>query len=672
MVTPNYQQHKKEVLDIYNSYREICEMLSQKPEDGIVREADKIRRDIFNLMILGEAKSGKSTFINAFLGCEVVPMDVRQCTSAIITIRHGEEFTLVAKKAAGDSIKKTGYEAITRFLKKHAAIPDEYRKIPIAAINNKLLIPHKGNPIPPRAFDRFLASVQEENTYGLSPDQFEQCIRAYIASCRSTWKDIITKIEITYKLPESMQGIAIIDSPGVGASGYIGKITEDYIEQANAIIFVKSLVGQAIESAPFQKFLQQNCQERKKENLFLAFTGKSNYTDQEFDRLKEQALTTYENSINREKIIFVDSKVQLFLNHCRSLKTSADIEAYFDLLDKEGNAYDPVINRWYRAKGNITAFEESLSKASNFQCVHDKIERFARGAHYLQLIDFLDAIGQDLNRHKSIYSKKREIVNDHLQDSDALKRAVDAQTEKIIDIYNKLHEGLRKVEDEFTTGSQSIEAKAKSMGDDYKKRLESFRRLDDWEIGDGTFNKLRTITLNAINEAQSFRDKMAKEVIATCNKELIRCIEDPKDFPPENWQPIFTGADFDRINEETKAEHSGYTPGKCFSRDTRYYHKKDHIAHMIDVIEPKLFNTTIPQMKANLYDYLDKCVEAYTAKLNANRAAEEKAYNELVKKQLDNDSLLEEFNKLQEQLFQIEACLEHINAQRKELKNYAG
>ena len=39
-------------------------------------QAQKIREEIFNLMILVEAKSGKSTFINAFIGKEVVPMDV--------------------------------------------------------------------------------------------------------------------------------------------------------------------------------------------------------------------------------------------------------------------------------------------------------------------------------------------------------------------------------------------------------------------------------------------------------------------------------------------------------------------------------------------------------------------------------------------------------------------
>ncbi|WP_367400445.1 dynamin family protein [Brachyspira aalborgi] len=37
-------------------------------------------------MVIGKAKSGKSTFINAYLKKEVLPMDVRQCTSSIIKI----------------------------------------------------------------------------------------------------------------------------------------------------------------------------------------------------------------------------------------------------------------------------------------------------------------------------------------------------------------------------------------------------------------------------------------------------------------------------------------------------------------------------------------------------------------------------------------------------------
>lgn len=66
-------------------------------------------------MILGEAKSGKATFINAFIGKEVVPMDVIQCTSAIIKINRGREFKLIAKSVAGVQEIISGYDKICEF-----------------------------------------------------------------------------------------------------------------------------------------------------------------------------------------------------------------------------------------------------------------------------------------------------------------------------------------------------------------------------------------------------------------------------------------------------------------------------------------------------------------------------------------------------------------------------
>ena len=74
------------------------------------------------LMIAGEAKSGKSTFINAYLGTEILPMDVRQCTSSVVEIRYGAEFVLNATYADGRKQKVSGEEAITKFLTTNAYI----------------------------------------------------------------------------------------------------------------------------------------------------------------------------------------------------------------------------------------------------------------------------------------------------------------------------------------------------------------------------------------------------------------------------------------------------------------------------------------------------------------------------------------------------------------------
>src|SRR3712207_7146112 len=58
------------------------------------KELQQEKRDIENrrfvVMIVGEAKSGKSSFIDAYLKTDVLPIDVKQCTNALIHIRHSE------------------------------------------------------------------------------------------------------------------------------------------------------------------------------------------------------------------------------------------------------------------------------------------------------------------------------------------------------------------------------------------------------------------------------------------------------------------------------------------------------------------------------------------------------------------------------------------------------
>lgn len=43
---------------------------SSQLDKDIQRKADEIRNNVFKIFVTGEAKSGKSTFINAFLGID--------------------------------------------------------------------------------------------------------------------------------------------------------------------------------------------------------------------------------------------------------------------------------------------------------------------------------------------------------------------------------------------------------------------------------------------------------------------------------------------------------------------------------------------------------------------------------------------------------------------------
>lgn len=96
----NFKEIKEDVLSFYDEMLETVKKCGYSEDDtslkGLASQAEKIKDDRFCLLIAGEAKSGKSTFINAYLGTEILPMDVRQCTSAVVEIGYGKEFCLKA------------------------------------------------------------------------------------------------------------------------------------------------------------------------------------------------------------------------------------------------------------------------------------------------------------------------------------------------------------------------------------------------------------------------------------------------------------------------------------------------------------------------------------------------------------------------------------------------
>lgn len=146
MVT-NYKTAKEDVLRYYEELLEIVDASGFSKTDTSLEalrvQADRIKEDKFCLMIAGEAKSGKSTFINAYLGTDILPMDVRQCTSSVVEIRYGAEFVLNATYADGKIKSIKGESAITDFLTTNAALDDEYRDIPIPTINNEIIVKYQ-------------------------------------------------------------------------------------------------------------------------------------------------------------------------------------------------------------------------------------------------------------------------------------------------------------------------------------------------------------------------------------------------------------------------------------------------------------------------------------------------------------------------------------------------
>lgn len=680
MISKDYKQNKKQVLALYDEYVKSSEARNKKIDDSIREQADKIRNEIFNLMILGEAKSGKSTFINAYLGKEVVPMDVRQCTNAIIKIRRGDKFELVAKSAAGGKTVISGFEKIRDFLKSHATISDKYRNIPITTINNELLIKYKGRKIPSKIMSSFLEAEAKDNIFNMNIDEYNKLIREYVAENAANWGKIVTEIDIIYPLPEEMQGITIIDSPGVGAGGNVGRIAEDYISKANAIIFVKSLSGQALESSSFMNFLRTNCTNRKKESLFLVLTGKSNLQGLEFASLREQAIEMYKNDIKQEKIICVESKIQLFLNKCRELGTEEKIDEFFDKLDEAGDDFDPASKRWLKSKGNMSKFEESMEELSNFNSVQAAIEKFARVANYLQLIEFLENLEKECVRYKGIYSDSLKVAEENVDDPIALEDRIREKKNEIDEVYAKITQGIMEIYKKYTdniNGEGVIMNEAAKKQEEYKEQLENFCQLPESEITDTTFSSMKKMTLDAIDGTKDFRWEMANRVIEECNQKLIQYTDDPSKIPAEAYTPNFTESDFDAIDDDAREKTSGYKEvedGLTFKSVERvpYHHLKAHVMIVANSIHMRLDNDIIPKMTDNVVNYVTKCRETYTDKLTEHKSELEEEYQKLLEDRDSNEKRRANVEELKEKVAVVDIQLKGISDLREELKNYVG
>ena len=680
MISKDYKQNKKQVLALYEAFKRACEEAGKQVSANIEDQAQKIKDEVFNLMILGEAKSGKSTFINAYLGREVVPMDVRQCTSAIIKIRRGEEFKLVAKTAAGGRTTITGYEKIRDFLKNHAAISDKYRNIPITTINNEILIKYKGKNIPTKIMESFLEAEAKDNMFNMDLEEYNRLIKEYIKENRDSWGKIITEIEIVYPLPEAMQGITLIDSPGVGAGGNVGVIAEEYIKNANAIIFVKYLKGQAIESTTFMNFLRNNCTDRKKESLFLVLNGKSDLQGSEYASLMEQAVQMYGNDIRPEKIIGVDSKVQLFLNKCRELGTEEAIDTFFEELAAADEDFAPASNCWLKSmrKGGMPVFEEKMGEMSNFGSVHAAIEKFARVANYYQLIEFLENLEKEYQRYHGMYASVLSEAKENMDDPEALADRIKAKKKEIAEVYVKINQGIDEIYRKYTdniSGEGVIMSEAEAKKAAYEAKLANFKQLPEGEISETTFSSMKKMTFDAIDETKEFRREIANRVIEECNQRLIQYTDDPSKIPAEAYTPNFTETDFAAIDDDAREKSSGYDEvesGLTFKSVERvpYHHLKEHVKLVANSISNRLGDEIIPKMVDNVVNYVTKCTETYKTQLTIHKTELEEEYQRLLEDQENNDSIRANIEDLERKLKVVEEGLSAIAGLKGELKNY--
>lgn len=186
----------------------------------------KISSDTFKIMVMGNFKNGKSTFINALLGQEILPAYAVPTTAIINEIKYGEK-----------------PKAVLHFLN---PLPEKmYDGIPEKALTHMRRF--KMKDVPPIEMP-----VDEIEDYVVIPMGMEHK--------EAIKQSPFEKVELFWPLDLLKDGVEIVDSPGLNENPVRTQVTMEYLSKADAIIFVFSALamGSAGEIAYIDDTLRKN------------------------------------------------------------------------------------------------------------------------------------------------------------------------------------------------------------------------------------------------------------------------------------------------------------------------------------------------------------------------------------------------------------------------------
>lgn len=169
----------------------------------------KVASDTFKIMVMGDFKTGKSTFINALLGEEILPAFATPTTAIINEIKYGEE-----------------PKAVLHYLNPQPA--ELYDGVPEPAL--AYIKTHEGEEIPPATIP-----VDEIEDYVVIPMGMDP---------RDVSKQSpFAKVELFWPLDILKDGVEIVDSPGLKESPVRTQVTMNYLSNADAVIFAISALA---------------------------------------------------------------------------------------------------------------------------------------------------------------------------------------------------------------------------------------------------------------------------------------------------------------------------------------------------------------------------------------------------------------------------------------------
>ncbi|MGF1991499.1 MAG: dynamin family protein [Nostoc sp. ZfuVER08] len=152
--------------------------------DDITVASKNLRQGVFRLLVLGDMKRGKSTFLNALIGENLLPSDVNPCTAVLTVLRYGPEKKVTIHFNDGKNAQQLDFQS---FKHKYTIDPAEAKKL-------------------------------EQEKKQAFPD--------------------VDYAVVEYPLTLLEKGIEIVDSPGLNDTEARNELSLSYVNNCHAILFV--------------------------------------------------------------------------------------------------------------------------------------------------------------------------------------------------------------------------------------------------------------------------------------------------------------------------------------------------------------------------------------------------------------------------------------------------
>ena len=604
------------IITRYREVRKDCGI----PDNGwhsrtIERMATPFIKGYFTLAVVGKVSSGKSTFINALLGCkDLLPTGHDQTTCGVTYIEYGEkpEVTIVF----GDGHKKVIKDDISGKIKPHVAIPEKYHHLPVNNIDDMIM----------GGFDfKKIWEVHyqlEEET--LCPPIDKALLKDYVEQRKK--KDIAVEVRMKYPFNEELKGWRVIDTPGIGAIGGIETRTkqllatqkEDGSREVDAIIFLQN-GSQTLDQTDTKKFVKEqldNLTESDKDRLFYVLThsGSSDFVTHKDSKI-DFITQNYGSKI--KVLTYADSLLYTFLTDLEGSDVSLDEFMKFaqpnDWADDEWRAIMGIL---FQAMLHLQQKHDSFNhdtmlrtvkEWSHFEELKNEINSFAKNEKQKTLRNLLNLIATDylgfvhqLDKDKELVDGDLASINNEIQNVEKKRQGYNILAQKAdnlikIDRINaefdfietelRAFEGLKSIDSVRTSVTNLFDSVQKKEKEVFEKIIKEFS--DFFKDFDSNDIVLESIDFYAIESAAGNFDK-DKYIIEPARTETHWC--DPDEYIPAKY-------DQKKIEEEKIRNFKALALRKARSQKDRFL---PQIKVKVDNMRNQIFDELDTKIKVEI------------------------------------------------------------------------